>query len=285
MRSCWAPRPRPARPFRFNRPRSSSSSTRTSEERSARCASMTRRGDEVDNLDVSHPRRQRALDGRRAEVRAAGWHLHRHLPCDLGRHAHRLRRPRVQHRPRRRRAEVHGRRPDRSQQERQGHRDRLRFRARPRLPDDRAAARRPRVRARRLAAGIRRGGGRRAAMAGGLADLCQAHAITAGSRGRVGPPRERARHPAAGRERGRRVAVGVAEKHDPAKHPGKPLRRGVGTAGDRLAGAGRSADARQDAPTPRAARTDRALRGLPGDDSGAQRPREHPEPDGGVLSL
>ena len=46
------------------------------------------------------PGRQRALDGRRPAGAPAGRHLHGDLPRDLGRHAHRLRRPGVQHRPR-----------------------------------------------------------------------------------------------------------------------------------------------------------------------------------------
>ncbi len=113
-------------------------------------------GNEVDDLDVSHPDGNEHWMGVGLKPGLPDGTYTAHLPGDLGRHAHRLRRPGVQHRPRRSRAEVHGRRPDRPQQQRRGHRDRLRRRARPRLPDDRAAARRSRVPAPRVAARVRR---------------------------------------------------------------------------------------------------------------------------------
>ena len=98
-------------------------------------------GDEVDNLAVSHPDGNEHWMGVGPQAGAARRHLHRHLPGDLRRHPHRLRRPGLQHRPSRRRPQVHRRRADRAQQERQGHRDRLRDRSRPGLPHDRRADR------------------------------------------------------------------------------------------------------------------------------------------------
>ena len=231
------------------------------------------------------PRRSGALDGRGSEAGAARRHLHGDLPGDLGRYAHRLRRPRVQPRPCGRRAEVHGCGPDRKEQERQGDRGRLRRGARPGLHHDRAAARRPGVRAGGLAARLRRGRGLRAGMAAGGARLRGAHAPAAGRRRRARRDRERARDPAAGRFGGGRVAVVVAEKHDPAEHLGKPLWRGVGPARDRLAGAGVPARRGAQATHALAVRPDRAVRRLPGGHAGAQRPREHPEPHRRVLPL
>ena len=66
--------------------------------RGARLQRPGRRGRQPRRLP---PRRQRALDGRGAEAASARRHLHGDLPGDLGRHPHRLRRPGVQHRPRR----------------------------------------------------------------------------------------------------------------------------------------------------------------------------------------
>ena len=145
-----------------------------------------RRANEVDNLDGLPSGRSRALDGRRPEARPAGRHLHRHLPGDLGRHPHRLRRPRVQHRPRRSAASkvtvagLIGR-----ERERQGHQDRLRRRARPRLHLDRPAARRARIPARRVAARVRGGGGPRARWSLGRARVRPANAAAAARGGRA----------------------------------------------------------------------------------------------------
>ena len=100
----------------------------------------------------------------------------------------------------------------------------------------------------------------------------------------LGVARERARHPAARRERSRRFAVGVPEKHGSPEHDRKPVRGGVGPASDRLVGAGSSADGGDGAPAPLAARTDRDRRSVPRGHARAQRPREHPEPDRRVLS-
>ena len=127
----------------------------------------------------------------------------------------------------------------------------------------------------------------------------------------LGVPRERARHPAAGRERRRRVAVGLAQRHGPRKHAGKPLREGVGSARDRLAGArvfcwqpawrsraaratGRARMRRRRADAAAALGgtpprwllvAGRRVRGLSGGHARAIRPREHPEPDGRLLPL
>ncbi len=106
--------------------------------------------------------------------------------------------------------------------------------------------------------------------------------------GRARSRRERARDPAAGGERSGRLAVVIAERHGHRKHDAQPLRRSVGRAGDRLAGA-RSPAARDlgaagqaTALGPRPARP--RLR-LPGDHARAGRPREHPESDRDLLPV
>ena len=75
-------------------------------------------GEEVDNLDVGHPEGKQHWMGVGLKPSLPDGTYTGHLSRDLGRHAHRLRRPRVQHRSRRRGAEVHGGGADRSQQER-----------------------------------------------------------------------------------------------------------------------------------------------------------------------
>ena len=213
-----------------------------------------------------------------------------------------------------RRAEVHGRRPDRQEQERRGHRGRLRRRARPRLPLDRADARRPRVPAR--------------------SPGCPGLRAVAGAEPRW-PAASRAFAARLGRLFAVAIVLGVlvsvlgillqgasaagvslwsfAERLDPRKHARKPLRQGVGAARDRLGRARRAARWRLRAAAsrdairacsrprrrrraarwrstlaparagdPRAARDRRAL---PGDHAGAGRSREHPEPGRRVLPL
>ncbi len=126
-------------------------------------------GQEVDNLDVSHPQGQEHW---------MGVGLKAHLPDGTYTATYRVISADthivyggigVQHRPSGSGAALHGGRADQPQQDRRGHDDRLRRRALPGLRLDRAVARRACVPGLRVASGSRRRRRRRAALAGGLA--------------------------------------------------------------------------------------------------------------------
>ena len=143
MRSCSAPRPRRARPsqvqpkeviFEFNQDVGGTLGA---------VRVYDAQGDEVDDLNVSHP------DGNEHWM---GVGLKAHLPDGTYTGTYRVISAdthivygglvfNIGHAGRG--AEVHGRRPDRQEQERQGHRGRLRCRARAELPDARADGRWP----------------------------------------------------------------------------------------------------------------------------------------------
>ena len=156
------------------------------------------------------PGRQRALDGCRVEVRAAGRDVYRDLPGDLGRHAHRLRRPRVQHRPRRRRAAGDRCGPDRPQQG--GKVTEVAF-GLARGLDYLSIALFSAASRSCSSPGCRdfRGGGPGGGMAGAASRMFAQALQRCSRRGRARRGRERAGHPASGRERGRRLALGVAK--------------------------------------------------------------------------
>ena len=139
-RSCSAPRPRPGPPsrpaaqviFQFNQNVGGTLGA---------VRVYNAQGEEVDNLDVSHPQGNEHWMGVGPEAGAPGRHLHGDLSRHLGGHAHRLRGLRVQHRASGRSAEVHRRGPDQQEQERQSHPARLRRGPGAGLPGDRTDGR------------------------------------------------------------------------------------------------------------------------------------------------
>ena len=203
--------------------------------------------------------------------------------------------------------DVHRRGADRPQRERRGHEDRLRRRARARLPLDRADDRRARVPAVRLAA-------RPAAVAGAeprwpaassafarrLRGLLAAAIVLGLIVSVLGVLLQGAS--AAGR-----VAVVLAERHDHRKHARQPLRQVWGARAldwillarccwsrarsDRdvvrvlVPGDEARRGGAEPAPAARDPRAARARRAVPRDHPGAGRPREHREPRRGVLPL
>ena len=211
-----------------------------------------------------------------------------------------------------RRAEVHGRRPDR-QATRRGRVTKVAFGVvrGAGLPVDRADDRRPAVPAGGL--GARRWAPSPAPSRAGRwprRAFARAGRPAARGRGRARRARQRARRPAAGSQRRGRVAVELAESHGHRKHARKPLRRGCGRCG-RSTGccSARCCSPRERAgrdpcparstlgrrPRPRAARGvrrpprvaaggARARLRLPRDHPGARRSRQHPEPDAACSS-
>ena len=122
-----------------------------------------------------------------------------------------------------------------SQRERRDHQDRLWHRARPGLPLDRAVRRRPRVPAAGWLRGSRRGRGRSRAALGGRLDAPFRRRLR---RLLLGPWHSGSLvsvlgHPAAGGERRGRLAVVLAERRGHRKHARQSLWRSVGRAGDR----------------------------------------------------
>ena len=195
-------------------------------------------GDEVDNLDVSHP------DGNEHWM---GVGLKPHLPDGTYTGTYRVISAdthivygglvfSIGHPGAAPKYTVAG--PDRTQRGGAGHEDRLRGGAGARLPVDRADDRGPAVHA----GGVGPGSGRprrpRASLVAGVGRLRPTGRPAARGGGRAGSGRQRARRPAAGGHGRRRVAVELAESHGHRKHARKPLRLGVGAARTRLAGAG-----------------------------------------------
>ena len=198
-------------------------------------------GDQVDNLDVSHPGGHQSWMGVGLEAEPSRRHLHGDLPGDLGRHPHRLRRPRLQPRARRCGAEVHGRGSDLQKPKRRGDQTRLRRDACARLPIDRPDGRRARLPSLRLAAGdLGSHRGRRAAL-GSLEGFRAALWPPPGRGRRSRRLGQRPRVPPPGRKRRRRVAMGLAQGTDHQRHAAQPLRHRVGPAGHRLGSPGRLA--------------------------------------------